>query len=79
MLREITKGSHNVEVFGETVREVIDHIEDRFPGFKERICKNDKLRSEISIVIDGSVSEDKLGHKLKNVKEIHFVPILAGG
>jgi sulfur-carrier protein len=41
-LRSLT-GAAQVEVEGATVREVVNSLEARFPGIRERLCQGDQL------------------------------------
>jgi len=58
---------------------VIDNLESVYPGIKERLCKDDRLRPSISIVVDGDTSSLKLRHKLQESSEVHFVISISGG
>jgi sulfur-carrier protein len=66
-------------VEGDTVRQVIDHLDQLYPGIKERLCEDDRLRPSISIVVDGHTSALKLRHKLQESSEVHFVISISGG
>ncbi len=79
LLRDLTNGERSVSVEGNTVREVIDNLEQRFPGLKERLCDGDQLRPSIAVVVDGATSPLKLRHKLKETSEVHFVVSISGG
>ena len=41
LLRSLTSGEESITVPGATVREVIDNLESRYPGMKERLCEDD--------------------------------------
>ena len=64
---------------GDTVRQVIDNLENLYPGIKERLCEDDRLRPSISIVVDGHTSTLKLRHRLQESSEVHFVISISGG
>ena len=78
-LRELTQGHQVVPVTGATVREVIDDLEKQFPGIKERLCEGDKVRANISVVVDGHVAPLKIREKLEPESEVHFVIAISGG
>ncbi|GIV79491.1 MAG: MoaD family protein [Litorilinea sp.] len=77
--RDLTGGVEQVTVSGETVGEVIDALEARFPGIRERLCDGDRIHPYIAVVINGEMSRRGLRHRLKEPSEIHFVPAIGGG
>ncbi len=79
LLRDLTNGRRSLSVEGDTVRQVIDNLEDLFPGIKDRLCEDDRLRPSIAIVVDGHTSMLKLRHRLKESSEVHFVISISGG
>jgi molybdopterin synthase sulfur carrier subunit len=68
-----------VIVEGATVGEVIENLEQRFAGTKDRLCRNGSLRPGISVVVGGSVSGLGLLRRVSPDDEIHFLPSLGGG
>ena len=47
---------------------------------QSRLCENDdQLRPTISVIVDGSISQQRLRHKLQENSEIHFLPAISGG
>jgi molybdopterin synthase sulfur carrier subunit len=79
LLRDLTNGQRSVSVEGDTVRQVIDHLEELYPGIKERLCEEDRLRPSIAVVVDGQPSTLKLRHRLQESSEVHFVISISGG
>lgn len=79
LLRELAAGQQHVDVDGATVREVIERLDERFPGMKNRLIENDRLRPNLALIVDGEVSSQKLRHKVTEKSEIHFMPALSGG
>ena len=61
------------------MREAIESLEAQFPGTKERLCENDKVRPNISVMVDGHVSHLKMREKLRAESEVHFVIAISGG
>jgi molybdopterin converting factor small subunit len=53
LLRDLTGGEKSVPVEGETVRQVIENLEQRFPGLQERLCDSD-VCVRITVIVDGS-------------------------
>ena len=79
LLRDLTNGRRFLSVEGDTVRQVIENLEELHPGLKERLYDGDRLRPSIAIVVDGHVSTLKLRHRLKETSEVHFVISISGG
>ena len=79
LLRDLTNGQRSLSVEGDTVRQVIDNLENDYPGIKDRLCEDDHLRPTIAIIVDGHTSTLKLRHRLKELSEVHFVISISGG
>jgi molybdopterin synthase sulfur carrier subunit len=79
MLRDLTNGQGLLTVDGETVRAVIESLENIYPGIKARLCDEDRLRPSIAVVVDGQISTLKLRHRLRADSEVHFVIAISGG
>jgi len=79
LLRELTNGESSLTVDGNTVQDVIENLESRYPGLKERLCDGERLRPSISVVVDGNISILKLRHRLEASSEVHFVIAISGG
>jgi len=56
MLRELTGGQSTVEAAGATVREVVEDLERRWPGIRDRLIDGGRLRPNLSVAVDGEVS-----------------------
>jgi sulfur-carrier protein len=79
LLQSLTGGEDQIEVSGATVREIIDNLDARFPGVKERLVDNGQIRAHIAVAIDGDVSPEGLDQDVQESGEIHFIPALSGG
>jgi molybdopterin synthase sulfur carrier subunit len=79
LLRELTGGQETVTVPGETVRQVIEHLEEIYPGIKARLVEEDRLRPNLAVVVDGKLSQYGLRQPLTEASEVHFVPAIRGG
>jgi molybdopterin synthase sulfur carrier subunit len=79
LLRDLTGGEAKANVPGETVRQVIANLEQAYPGIEARLCDEGRLRPDISVVVDGRVSQQKLRHRLAEASEVHFLPAISGG
>ncbi len=79
LLQTLTAGQEKVSLPGETLRQVIENLEERFPGIKDRLCEGDRLRPSMAAVVDGEVSRLGLRHRLEEGSEVHFLPAISGG
>jgi len=81
-LHSITKGTAEVYATGDDVSSVIDDLDCRFAGLKERLVEaGGELRRFISIYVNGEDIRFLHGKetKLKDGDEILIVPAIAGG
>lgn len=78
-MQHLTDGESVIEVDGTRVSEVIDALEARFPGIKERLQEGDGLRSGVSVVVDAQVSHLGLLESIGPESEVHFLPAIGGG
>ena len=58
-LRKFTAGESELEVAGATLRDVLDEMEARHPGVRERLMDGDEVRCFLTVFID---SEDARHH-----------------
>jgi sulfur-carrier protein len=82
LLRKVTGEIDTIEVDAKTVREAIDILEDRFPGFRSRICDDSgELRRFINIYLNGEDLRflDNLSTSIPDRAEISIIPAIAGG
>ena len=78
LMRDITSQA-KVQVAGSTVRQIVENLEKAYPGLKDRLIENNRLRESISVVVDGEVTPIGLLEKVGEDSEVHFVPAIAGG
>jgi molybdopterin synthase sulfur carrier subunit len=80
LLQGLTGGAGTVTVPGATLREVIDNLEPRYPGLKDRLLDDDgHLRPEIAAAIDGETEHYGLLEPVRENSEIQFIPAIGGG
>ena len=78
-IRPLVDGQEFVDATGANIRRIIDDLDERFPGVKDRLCENDRLRPELSISVDGSFSTLGVLQSVGPDAEIHFLPAIGGG
>ncbi len=79
LMRDLTEGQDRVTVPGSTVRQVIDSLEESFPGIKERLVEKNKIRGNISVAVDGEVTPLGMLEKVTEESEVYFLPAISGG
>lgn len=79
LLRNLTENRVVVAVEGDTVREVIDNLEAGYPGIKDRICEDDRIRPTIAVAVDGQISNQGMRRPVRADSEVHFLPAIGGG
>ena len=78
-MRSLTGGREVVDASGANVREVLEDIENQFPGIMDRLCQDGSIRPEVSLVVGGSISTLGLLQQVEKDTEIHFLPAISGG
>ncbi len=79
LMRSLTDGKSQVEVEGNTVREIVEALEARYPGVAARIVEDDRIRPGLSVAVDGTVGNKGLREPVGPHSEVHFVPAMTGG
>ncbi|VVB86608.1 Small archaeal modifier protein 3 [uncultured archaeon] len=79
-LREFA-GTKELEVEGGTVREVLQKLCLKFPGFEKMIFDEEKIKPYINVFLNGKNILEKggLGTRLKRDDEIAIFPPISGG
>jgi len=81
-LRRLTDGQGEIEVEARSIREAIEKLEERFPGFKERLIdENGELRKFVNLYLNDEDIRFLKGidTDLKDGDVISIVPAIAGG
>ena len=79
LMRKLTDEKATLEVPGATVREVINNLESEYPGTKDRLVDKFKIKSSISVAVDGEISPMGILAKVGEQSEVHFLPAIGGG
>lgn len=80
-LRTLTAGDDAVSVDGTNVAQVIDGLEAKFPGMKERLVDDKGVRRFVNLYLGDEDIRflDGLETALKDGDELSIVPAIAGG
>lgn len=79
LMRDLTGGAQTVAVEGATLGRVIDALESRHPGLRDRLVEGDRLHEGIAIAVDGEVTQLDLIQPVGPHSDIHIMPAIAGG
>lgn len=79
LLRDLTGGSETATAPGANVGQVIEALEQQFPGVRDRLCPGGELRTGLAVIVDGSVARFGLLEPTRPDSEVHFLPAIAGG
>lgn len=80
-LQKLTQGKAEVTCFARNVTELVDALEKDYPGMKERLSEDGRIRRFINLYVN---EEDiRFGNKeetvLKDGDTVSIVPAIAGG
>jgi len=81
-LRRFTAGNEQVSASGESVRAVLDDLEQHHPGIRERLLdERGELRRFVNIYLNGDDIRflSQLNSKVKDGDDLSIVPAIAGG
>ncbi len=77
--RQYTSDEATVEVPGGTLRQVIDALDAAHPGMRDLLMTNGRVRSEIAIAVNSTITENGLLELVPDDAEVHLIPSIAGG
>ncbi|HYD49266.1 MAG TPA: ubiquitin-like small modifier protein 1 [Terriglobales bacterium] len=81
-LRRFTGGAEEVNVGGTTVAAVVESLEQKCPGIKERLCdEQGRVRRFVNLYVNGDDIRflNSIDTPVKDGDEISIVPAIAGG
>ncbi|HUI08050.1 MAG TPA: ubiquitin-like small modifier protein 1 [Verrucomicrobiae bacterium] len=81
-LRKLTKDKDTVQTSGATIQEIIDSLEQQYPGLKERLCdERGELRRFVNVYLNDEDIRFAQGRNtpVKDGDEISVIPAIAGG
>ena len=79
LLHSYTRGARTVRATGETLGEVLDDLERRFPGIRFRLVdEQDRLRRHVRFFVNGADTRS-IDIKLHDGDKLYIVGALSGG
>ena len=79
LMQNLTNGDQQVEIEGTNIRQIVDNLDQRYPGMKERLVDSGRIKPNISVAVDGEVTTLGMLEKVKENSEVHFLPAIGGG
>lgn len=68
-----------VEAGGRNVRQLINALDETYPGIKDALVMEDRLKPGVAVMIDGKIAQSGLLQPVSKEDEIVFVPAIGGG
>ena len=78
-LKSLTGGVSQVEMEADNVRQVIEQLDQQFPGIRDRLCDGDDLARTLQVSVDSSMGSRGLRTQVGDAREVHFLPVIGGG
>ena len=81
-LRRFTAEDSQINVEADTISEILDELDQKYPGLKSRLCEDTgKLRRFFNIYVDGEDVRflDNLETKVPEGAEVSIIPAISGG
>ncbi len=74
-----TKNRDVVHAEGKNVRQLINALEKIYPGMKDALVEDDKLKPDVAVMLDGKITQLGLLQPLSEENEVIFIPAISGG
>ena len=78
-MQNLSNGEQRVVVEGKNVRQIIESLDQKYPGFKDRLVEDGRVKPNISVAIDGEITPLGMIEKVSKESEVHFLPAISGG
>ncbi len=81
-LRHFTAEDSQIDVQAETISDILDELDQKYPGLKDRLCEDTgELRRFFNIYVDGEDVRflDDLKTKVPTGAEVAIIPAISGG
>jgi molybdopterin converting factor small subunit len=80
-LRTETGGAPRVEAAGDSVRELLDDLTDRFPALRGQLWEDDEIAPFVNVYVEGEDVRtlDGLETPVEDGQTVILLPAMAGG
>lgn len=72
-LRAAADGEESISIEAETIRELLNRLQDRYPAMKQH------MELGIAVSINGTIYRDNWSTKIPEDAEVYLLPRIAGG
>lgn len=79
LMRSLTDNQEQVEVEGETLRQLVENLDRAYPGIRDRVIEDDRIKPGLAVSVNGEITNDGLRTRLATSDEVHFVAAISGG
>ena len=79
LMRPLAEGKDRVEVEGRTLRQIVDNLDAKYPGFKDAIVENGRPRPGLALAVDGVPTAIGLMQEVPEGSEVQILPAIGGG
>ena len=79
LMQKLSDGKSRVEIEGSSVRQIVNNLDAAYPGFKDRLAEDGRIKGNISVAIDGEITPLGMLEKVSENSEVHFLPAIGGG
>ncbi len=78
-MQAFTNGREVVEVEGRNLRQLIDRLDQDYPGMRQALMQGDRLKPDVAVAVDGYISQLGLLQPVTDDNEVFFIPAISGG
>ena len=80
-LRTATGGAREVEASGDTVRDLLDDLAERFPGLGGQVLEDGEIAPFVNVYVEGEDVRtlEGLDTPVENGQTVILLPAMAGG
>ena len=79
-MQHLTGGEAVVQATVIMVRELVNPLDETYPGLKAAIAQDDgRLRPGVAVAVDGYVTSLGLYQRIADRSDVQFVPAIGGG
>ncbi|MCA9196935.1 MAG: MoaD/ThiS family protein [Planctomycetales bacterium] len=78
-LKSLAGGAMFVDLPGQTVGQVLDALNEQYPGTRQRLCDQNRLKPGTAVTVDGQIATLGLRQAVTPDAEIHILPAIGGG
>ncbi len=79
LMRSLTENQDRVSVDGKTLRQIVDNLEAAYPGMKELIVQDGRVRPGLALAINGEIATTGLMAQVPEGAEVQILPAIGGG